>query len=58
MEITEGVKIELNSIDVENIVEQWAVDKLNSIGCQLTRTKVEAVFPNVVIHGVKSKAAN
>jgi len=55
MQITEGAKIELSSVDVENIIEEWAIEKLKSIGCDLTRIKVESPYPGIIVHGVKQQ---
>lgn len=56
MQIIEGVKIELNSTDIENIVDEWAKKKMAEFGNEITSSKKDEPFHDLVYFGQKKTA--
>ena len=53
MEVTEGVKIELDSNDIDNIVTEWVENKMAERGCEITSSKQDSGYPDVTYYGQK-----
>ncbi len=57
MEITEGVKIELDSDDIDKIITEWVEKKMAERGCEITSSKKDSHYLDVTYYG-KNQASN
>ena len=51
MEITEGVKIELDSEDINKIITEWVENRMAERGCEITSVKKDSFYPSVTYYG-------
>tara|TARA_R110002095_G_scaffold150839_1_gene130536 strand:- start:880 stop:1050 length:171 start_codon:yes stop_codon:yes gene_type:complete len=52
MKISQGCKLELDDSDIEEFIKQGIENKMNELGCVLTRIDRQHPYPEVTAHGI------